>query len=158
MAAVFLELRMRRTRLLRLAGLAAHDLADVRSGRRVAPRGPCARRASADRKMMRVSDGSVLAALLRVTGDRGNEHTDQLGFYLMGMDAQMKDERDNPTIGLLPYKSKNRVVEVRFRYGRIYRTFLPSLTGYRQRATSLATSDYAAFRTASLPILDRIST
>lgn len=38
------------------------------------------------------------------------EHTGQLAFYLTAVDAQMKDADDNPTIGLLLCKSKNRVV------------------------------------------------
>ena len=38
------------------------------------------------------------------------EHLGQLGFYLTAVDRQLKDERDNPTIGLLLCKSKNRVV------------------------------------------------
>jgi predicted nuclease of restriction endonuclease-like (RecB) superfamily len=38
------------------------------------------------------------------------EHTGQLSFYLSAVDAQMKSEQDNPTIGLLLCKSKNKVV------------------------------------------------
>ena len=38
------------------------------------------------------------------------EHLGQLGFYLTAMDAQVKAEHDNPTIGLLLCKSKNKVV------------------------------------------------
>jgi predicted nuclease of restriction endonuclease-like (RecB) superfamily len=38
------------------------------------------------------------------------EYTGKLGFYLSAVDAQMKAERDNPTIGLLLCKTKNRVV------------------------------------------------
>jgi len=38
------------------------------------------------------------------------EHTGQLSFYLSAVDAQMKSEQDNPTIGLLLCKTKNRVV------------------------------------------------
>lgn len=38
------------------------------------------------------------------------EHTGQLSFYLSAVDAQMKSEHDNPTIGLLLCKSKNKVV------------------------------------------------
>ena len=38
------------------------------------------------------------------------EHTGQLGFYLSAVDSQVKAEHDNPTIGLLLCKSKNRVV------------------------------------------------
>ncbi|WP_312306230.1 YhcG family protein [Pulveribacter sp.] len=38
------------------------------------------------------------------------EHLGQLGFYLTAVDRQVKDERDNPTIGLLLCKSKNKVV------------------------------------------------
>lgn len=38
------------------------------------------------------------------------EHLGQLGFYLTVVDAQVKSEQDNPTIGLLLCKSKNKVV------------------------------------------------
>jgi predicted nuclease of restriction endonuclease-like (RecB) superfamily len=38
------------------------------------------------------------------------EHLGQLGFYLTAVDAQMKNEQDNPTIGLLLCKTKNKVV------------------------------------------------
>ena len=38
------------------------------------------------------------------------EHTGQLGFYLSAVDAQIKTAQDQPTIGLLLCKSKNRVV------------------------------------------------
>ena len=38
------------------------------------------------------------------------EHAGQLSFYLSAVDAQMKAEHDNPTIGLLLCKSKNKVV------------------------------------------------
>jgi predicted nuclease of restriction endonuclease-like (RecB) superfamily len=38
------------------------------------------------------------------------EHLGQLGFYLTAVDAQVKGEQDNPTIGLLLCKSKNKVV------------------------------------------------
>jgi len=38
------------------------------------------------------------------------EHLGQLGFYLTAVDRQMKVEHDNPTIGLLLCKSKNKVV------------------------------------------------
>lgn len=38
------------------------------------------------------------------------EHLGQLGFYLTAVDAQVKSEHDNPTIGLLLCKSKNKVV------------------------------------------------
>lgn len=38
------------------------------------------------------------------------EHLDQLGFYLTVVDRQMKNAHDNPTIGLLPCKSRNKVV------------------------------------------------
>ena len=38
------------------------------------------------------------------------EHLGQLGFYLTAIDRDMKDERDNPTIGLLLCKTKNKVV------------------------------------------------
>lgn len=38
------------------------------------------------------------------------EHLGQLGFYLTAVDRQVKDEHDNPSIGLLLCKSKNKVV------------------------------------------------
>jgi predicted nuclease of restriction endonuclease-like (RecB) superfamily len=38
------------------------------------------------------------------------EHLGQLGFYLTAVDRQVKSEQDNPTIGLLLCKSKNKVV------------------------------------------------
>ena len=38
------------------------------------------------------------------------EHLGQLGFYLTAVDLQVKAEQDNPTIGLLLCKSKNKVV------------------------------------------------
>lgn len=38
------------------------------------------------------------------------EHAGKLSFYLSAVDAQMKSEHDNPTIGLLLCKTQNRVV------------------------------------------------
>lgn len=38
------------------------------------------------------------------------EHTGQLGFYLAAVDAQLKKEGDNKTIGILLCKSKNKIV------------------------------------------------
>ena len=38
------------------------------------------------------------------------EHLGQLGFYLTAVDRQVKSEHDNPSIGLLLCKSKNKVV------------------------------------------------
>lgn len=38
------------------------------------------------------------------------EHLGQLGFYLTAIDRDMKSEHDNPTIGLLLCKTKNKVV------------------------------------------------
>lgn len=38
------------------------------------------------------------------------EHTGQLGFYLAAVDDLMKKESDNPTIGILLCKSKNKIV------------------------------------------------
>lgn len=38
------------------------------------------------------------------------EHLGQLGFYLTAVDRQVKSEYDNPSIGLLLCKSKNKVV------------------------------------------------
>jgi predicted nuclease of restriction endonuclease-like (RecB) superfamily len=38
------------------------------------------------------------------------EHLGQLGFYLTAIDRQVKNEHDNPTIGLLLCKTKNKIV------------------------------------------------
>lgn len=38
------------------------------------------------------------------------EHLGQLGFYLTAVDRQVKSDHDNPTIGLLLCKSRNKVV------------------------------------------------
>ncbi len=38
------------------------------------------------------------------------EHLGQLGFYLTAVDMQVKAEQDNPTIGLLLCKNKNKIV------------------------------------------------
>jgi predicted nuclease of restriction endonuclease-like (RecB) superfamily len=38
------------------------------------------------------------------------EHLGQLGFYLTAVDRQVKSEHDNPTIGLLLCKIKNKIV------------------------------------------------
>ncbi|MNV93673.1 hypothetical protein D3C71_1883890 [compost metagenome] len=38
------------------------------------------------------------------------EHLGQLGFYLTAVDRQVKHAQDNPSIGLLLCKSKNKVV------------------------------------------------
>ena len=38
------------------------------------------------------------------------EHLGQLGFYLTAVDRQVRSEHDNPTIGLLLCKTKNKVV------------------------------------------------
>ena len=38
------------------------------------------------------------------------EHLGQLGFYMTSVDRQVKSEHDNPTIGLLLCKSKNKIV------------------------------------------------
>lgn len=38
------------------------------------------------------------------------EHLGQLGFYLTAVDRQIKSEHDNPSIGLLLCKSKNKIV------------------------------------------------
>ncbi len=43
-------------------------------------------------------------------GDFKPEHLGQLGFYLTAVDRQVKDEQDQPTIGLLLCKNKNKVV------------------------------------------------
>ena len=43
-------------------------------------------------------------------GDFRPEHLGQLGFYLTAVDRQMKAAEDQPTIGLLLCKSKNKVV------------------------------------------------
>lgn len=44
------------------------------------------------------------------TGAFKPEHAGQLSFYLTAVDAQLKSEHDQPTIGLLLCKTKNRVV------------------------------------------------
>jgi len=44
------------------------------------------------------------------TGDFKPEHLGQLGFYLTSVDRQIKAPEDQPTIGLLLCKSKNKVV------------------------------------------------
>ncbi len=44
------------------------------------------------------------------TGAFKPEHTGQLGFYLTAVDAQLKSEYDQPTIGLLLCKTQNRIV------------------------------------------------
>ena len=38
------------------------------------------------------------------------EHLGQLGFYMTAVDRQIKSDHDNPTIGLLLCKSKNKIV------------------------------------------------
>lgn len=38
------------------------------------------------------------------------EHLGQLSFYMTAVDRQVKNEHDNPTIGLLLCKSKNKIV------------------------------------------------
>jgi predicted nuclease of restriction endonuclease-like (RecB) superfamily len=43
-------------------------------------------------------------------GDFKPEHLGQLGFYLTAVDRQLKEPQDQPTIGLLLCKSKNKVV------------------------------------------------
>lgn len=43
-------------------------------------------------------------------GDFKPEHLGQLGFYLTAIDRDMKGEHDNPTIGLLLCKTRNKVV------------------------------------------------
>ncbi|NOV31892.1 DUF1016 domain-containing protein [Methylomonas sp. ZR1] len=44
------------------------------------------------------------------TGAFKPEHTGQLSFYLTAVDAQLKSEHDQPTIGLLLCKTQNRIV------------------------------------------------
>ena len=44
------------------------------------------------------------------TGKFKPEHLGQLGFYFTAVDRQMKGDQDNPSIGLLLCKSKNKVV------------------------------------------------
>ena len=44
------------------------------------------------------------------TGDFKPEYAGQLNFYLSAVDAQLKKETDNPTIGLLLCKNKNNLV------------------------------------------------
>lgn len=43
-------------------------------------------------------------------GDFKPEHLGQLSFYLTAVDRQIKTKEDQPTIGLLLCKSKNKVV------------------------------------------------
>jgi predicted nuclease of restriction endonuclease-like (RecB) superfamily len=43
-------------------------------------------------------------------GDFKPEHTGQLGFYLSAVDAQIKHSDDQPTIGLLLCKNRNKIV------------------------------------------------
>ncbi|WP_434985884.1 PDDEXK nuclease domain-containing protein [Vreelandella zhaodongensis] len=43
-------------------------------------------------------------------GDFKPEHLGQLGFYLTTVDRQIKSEHDQPTLGLLLCKSKNKIV------------------------------------------------
>ena len=43
-------------------------------------------------------------------GDFKPEHLGQLGFYLTAVDRQIKTEHDQPTLGLLLCKSKNKIV------------------------------------------------
>ena len=44
------------------------------------------------------------------TGDFKPEYVGQLNFYLSAVDGELKKDTDNPTIGLLLYKSKNNLV------------------------------------------------
>jgi len=44
------------------------------------------------------------------TGDFKPEHTGQQNFYLSAVDSQIKGEQDNPSIGLLLCKSRNKIV------------------------------------------------
>jgi predicted nuclease of restriction endonuclease-like (RecB) superfamily len=49
--------------------------------------------------------------VIEIKGGKFNpEHTGQLSFYLTAVDAQVKAPEDNPTIGLLLCKSKNKIV------------------------------------------------
>jgi predicted nuclease of restriction endonuclease-like (RecB) superfamily len=43
-------------------------------------------------------------------GEFQPEHTGKLNFYLSAVDSQVRGEHDNPTIGLLLCKTKNRIV------------------------------------------------
>jgi predicted nuclease of restriction endonuclease-like (RecB) superfamily len=43
-------------------------------------------------------------------GEFEPEHTGKLGFYLGAVDAQLKTEADNPTIGILLCKTRNKVI------------------------------------------------
>ncbi len=43
-------------------------------------------------------------------GDFKPEHTGQLNFYLSAVDSQIKTEQDQPSIGLLLCKSRNKIV------------------------------------------------
>ena len=44
------------------------------------------------------------------TGEFKPEYAGQLNFYLSAVDGLVKQEQDNPTIGLLLCKSKNNLV------------------------------------------------
>lgn len=44
------------------------------------------------------------------TGDFEPEYARKLNFYLKAVDEQLRGERDEPTIGMLLCKSRNRVV------------------------------------------------
>lgn len=44
------------------------------------------------------------------TGDFRPEHVGKLNFYLSAVDAQIKTSEDNPTIGILLCKTKNKVI------------------------------------------------
>lgn len=52
----------------------------------------------------------IEARLLERSGKFKPEHLGQLGFYMTAIDRQIKHAQDNPTIGLLLCKSKNKVV------------------------------------------------
>lgn len=43
-------------------------------------------------------------------GEFRPEHAGKLNFYLSAVDSQMRDERDNPTIGLILCKTRNRII------------------------------------------------
>jgi predicted nuclease of restriction endonuclease-like (RecB) superfamily len=43
-------------------------------------------------------------------GEFRPEHAGKLNFYLSAVDAQVRDERDNPTIGLVLCRTKNRII------------------------------------------------
>jgi hypothetical protein len=59
---------------------------------------------------IRPISGGAIGVIRDKGGKFKPEHLGQLGFYLTAVDRQVKSEHDNPTIGLLLCKSKNKIV------------------------------------------------